>query len=125
MKIDKDFLGPSKLKLTLTAALALVAATVAVWGVISHSGKVQRQNAELVMTMTRMTPEPKWENGLTRAALERSLLAARPELGKDAQLCFAAPCWAVVHREGESLLLKWTREGESFTWTELDRAKRQ
>ena len=115
MKIDKDFLGPSKLKLTLTAALALVAATVAVWGVISHSGKVQRQNAELVMTM----------NGLTRAALERSLLAARPELGKDAQLCFAAPCWAVVHREGESVLLKWTREGESFTWTELDRAKRQ
>ena len=59
MKIDKEFLGPSKLTLALTAALALVAATVAVWGVISHSGKVQRQNAEFAMTMTRMAPTEK------------------------------------------------------------------
>ena len=69
MKIDKEFLGPSKLTLALTAALALVAATVAVWGVISHSGKVQRQNAEFAMTMTRMAPEPKWTAELSRTAL--------------------------------------------------------
>jgi len=124
MKIDKEFLGPSRLKLALTCALALVAATVAVWGVIWHSGKVQRQNAELVMTMARLTPEPRWENGLTRAALESSLRAARPELKADAQISFVAPNWAVVHMEGESLLLKWTRDGEAFAWTELDRAKR-
>ena len=79
MKIDKEFLGPSKLKLALTAALALVAATVAVWGVISHSGKVQRQNAEFAMTMTRMAPEPKWTAELSRTAL-LGALAAREAL---------------------------------------------
>ena len=124
MKLDKDFLGPSKLTLALTAALALVAATVTVWGVISHSGKVQRQNAEFAMTMTRMAPEPAWTAELSRAALEKSLKSARPELGETAQICFAAPNWAVVHLENGSLLLKWTREGDSFTWNELDRAKR-
>ncbi len=124
MKIDKDFLGPSKLKLALTAALALVAATVTVWGVISHSGKVQRQNAELAMTMSRLAAEPKWEGSLTRAALIKSLTATRPELAANAQICFAAPCWAVIHIEGGSLLLKWTREGETFVWRELDRLKR-
>ncbi|MBQ8090250.1 MAG: hypothetical protein IJ233_05870 [Pyramidobacter sp.] len=124
MKIDKDFLGPSKLTLALTAALALVAATFTVWGVISHSGKVQRQNAEFAQTLSRMAPEPKWENGLDRSGLEKSLRAARPELGENAQICFAAPNWTVVHLEGESLLLKWMREGDAFTWTELDRAKR-
>ena len=123
MKIDKEFLGPSKLTLALTAALALVAATVAVWGVISHSGKVQRQNAEFAMTMTRMAPEPKWTAVLSRTTLLESLYAACPEL-KSAQVCFAAPNWAIAHLEGESLLLKWSREGSTFVWTELDRAKR-
>ena len=123
MKIDKECLGPSKLTLALTAALALVAATVAVWGVISHSGKVQRQNAEFAMTMTRMAPEPKWTAELSRTALLESLYAVRPEL-KSAQVCFAAPNWTIAHLEGESLLLKWSREGSAFVWTELDRAKR-
>lgn len=124
MKIDKDFLGPSRLALALTAALALVASTVTVWGVISRSGKVQRQNLELAMTMSRMAPEPRWDASLSREELERSLKAARPDLGDDAQVCFAAPNWAVVHREGNSLLLKWARTGAGFDWQELDRAER-
>ncbi len=124
MKIDRDFLGPGRLTLALTAALALVAATVTVWGVIGHSGKVQRQNAEFAMAMSVMVPEPTWGNGLSRRALAASLRAARPELGDGARIGFAAPCWAVVHTERESLLLKWTREGDSFTWREIDRAAR-
>ena len=123
MKIDKDFLGPGKLTLALTAALALVAATVTVWGVISHSGKVQRQNAEFALTMSRMAPEPKWTAELSRTALYDSLIIARPEL-KSAQVCFAAPNWAIAHLESESLLLKWTRNGDAFAWQELDRAGR-
>ena len=123
MKIDKDFLGPGKLTLALTAALALVAATVTVWGVISHSGKVQRQNAEFALTMSRMAPEPKWTSELSRTALYESLITARPEL-KSAQVCFAAPNWAIAHLESESLLLKWTRNGDAFAWQELDRAGR-
>ncbi len=124
MKAGKDFLGPGRLTLALTAALALVAATVTVWGVIGHSGSVQRQNAEFAMTMSLMAPEPKWENGLNRRALDASLRASRPELGESARIAFAAPCWAVVHTESESLLLRWTREGDSFFWREIDRAAR-
>lgn len=124
MKIDKDFLGPSRLALALTAALALVASTVTVWGVISNSGKVQRQNIDLALTLSRMAPEPLWDAGLSRDDLERSLKAALPNLSADAQVCFAAPEWAIVHDANVSLLLKWTHVDGGFAWQELDRAER-
>ena len=120
MKRDNSFINePSKKMLVFSAAIALVACTVVLWGVIGHSGKLVRQNAELALAMSRMAPEPKWDASFKREILEKSLIAAYPNLS-GAQISFAAPCWTVVHTEKGSLLLKWQAEGDSFTWTVLD-----
>lgn len=110
--------------MALTAALALVVCTVVLWGVVARSGKVTRDAAELAARMRLMAPEPQWNDRLNRAALEKSLRAARPNLPENAQLCFVAPCWAVVHLADSSLLLRWQSEAKDFGWTELDRATR-
>ena len=117
-------LGPSAKVMALTAALALVVCTVVLWGVVARSGKVTRDAAELAAWMRLMAPEPRWNDRLNRAALEKSLRAARPDLPENAQLCFVAPCWAVVHLADSSLLLRWQPEAADFGWTELDRTKR-
>ena len=122
MKRDKSFLNePSKKMLVFSAALALVACTVVLWGVIGHSGKLVRQNAELAMSMSTMAPEPKWDASLKRETLTKSLTEAYPDL-LGTQISFAAPCWAVVHTEKCSMLLKWQAEGDGFTWTILDKS---
>lgn len=125
MKRNGLFLAePSKKMLVFTSALALVACTVVLWGVVGHSGKLVRQNAELAMIISNMAPEPKWGDELVRADLEKSLIAARPEL-EGAQICFVAPCWAVVHTAEKSLLLKWRKDWGNFVWTSLDEATRE
>ncbi|MCI7404626.1 MULTISPECIES: hypothetical protein [unclassified Pyramidobacter] len=117
-------LGPSAKVMALAAALALVVCTVVLWGVVARSGKVTRDSAELAARMRLMAPEPRWNDRLNRAALEKSLRAARPDLPGNAQLCFVAPCWAVVHLADSSLLLRWQPEAADFGWTELDRTQR-
>lgn len=120
MKMDPTFLGPSKKALVFTAALALVACTVILWGLVSHGGKISRRNAELVMRLSETVPEPQWTDELTRKGLTASLAAASPALPEDAQYCFAAPCWAIVHTADCSYLFKWQAADGVYQWTELD-----
>lgn len=107
--------------LAVVAGLALVTATVVLWGSTFQSGKLVRQNAELTYRLSLVASEPQWSEELTRQTLERSLRAARPELPADAKVSFAAPCWAIVQQEGASMILKWSPVAEGFAWSLLDR----
>ena len=124
MERNKGFLAePSKKMLVFSAGLALVACTVVLWGVVGHSGKIVRQNAQLAAALSSLAPEPQWGGGLTREALASSLSAAFPDL-EGAQVSFVAPRWAVAHTEGRSLLLAWTEADGAFVWDVLDEAAR-
>ncbi|MDY3868518.1 MAG: hypothetical protein SOZ52_04050 [Pyramidobacter sp.] len=116
-----QFLSPSKKILAFSAGLALVTATVVLWGVSYHSGRLVRENAELALRISSMAQEPDWTR-ISRADLEK-LLREAYELESDVRISFAAPCWAIVVKHGETALYKWEKAGDSVTWTLLDSAK--
>ena len=117
-------LSTSGKMLAIVAGLALVTATVVLWGAAYKSGSLVRENADLTCRLNLAAPEPQWTKDLTRELLEKSLRAACPEVMEKAAISFAAPRWAIVRQDDLYLLLKWESVPEGLKWTLLDRAEK-